>query len=78
MRKMEQKLVERVEEFEVVLCNMCSRRVGRNVPGENVFFYHLTASRHGGERKLFDLCEACFDKIVSQFCHEVPETMGDR
>lgn len=61
-------------ELKKIICNQCGREVTlQNGIAEEEFFSGEAIwgyfSRKDGERHSFDLCEACYDRLIQGFVH---------
>ncbi len=71
MRQYEVKLRE-TKEIKKIICNKCGKEisVGKWYSGGRVFSVDHTwgyFSGKDGERHTFDLCESCYDELVTSF-----------
>ena len=65
-------LKEMIKETEAIICNRCGKEivVRNGEPREGVFSADCEwgyFSEKDGERHHFDLCESCYDDLVSSF-----------
>lgn len=64
--------VKRTEELEKIICNRCGKviSVTGGVPSEDVLHVEKRwgyPSKKDNRRDTFDLCEDCYDELISEF-----------
>ncbi|HJA06336.1 MAG TPA: hypothetical protein H9798_04200 [Candidatus Mediterraneibacter pullicola] len=64
--------VKETKEIKTIICNQCGKEihVTNGCPREGVFSADYTwgyFSGKDGEKHSFDLCEECYDKLLSSF-----------
>ncbi|HIX64229.1 MAG TPA: hypothetical protein H9852_07350 [Candidatus Mediterraneibacter colneyensis] len=69
---MRQYEMKKTKEINKIICNQCGKEipVTDGIPREGVFSADCEwgyFSEKDGEKHSFDLCEACYDKLVSSF-----------
>lgn len=69
---MRQYQLKEVKETNMIICNQCGKEIPviNGYPREGVFNVQFTwgyFSEKDGETHRFDLCESCYDKLVSSF-----------
>lgn len=68
-----------MREKKQIYCNGCGKKIAEDAENLNVDFLHVEKiwgyfSDKDQERHSFDLCEACYDKMIRQFVREVAVT----
>lgn len=69
---MRQYEMKKTKEINKIICNQCGKEIPviDGIPREGVFSVNCEwgyFSEKDGEKHSFDLCEACYDKLVSSF-----------
>ena len=69
---MRQYEMKKTKEINKIICNQCGKEipVTDGIPREGVFSVNCEwgyFSEKDGEKHSIDLCEACYDKLVSSF-----------